>query len=34
MSEIIRMQSVEPVLFGVVKIVWLTGSKRSSTSGP
>ena len=25
MSEIIRMQSVEPVLFGVVKIVWLDG---------
>jgi hypothetical protein len=25
MSEIIRMQSVEPVLFGVVKIVWRDG---------
>ena len=25
MSEIIRMRSVEPVLFGVVKIVWLDG---------
>ncbi len=25
MSEIIRMQSVEPVLFGVIKIVWLDG---------
>ena len=25
MSEIIRIQSVEPVLFGVVKIVWLDG---------
>jgi hypothetical protein len=25
MSEILRMRSVEPVLFGVVKIVWLDG---------
>jgi Protein of unknown function (DUF2442) len=25
MSEIIRMKSVEPVLHGVVKIVWLDG---------
>ncbi|MGA2636650.1 hypothetical protein [Methylocella sp.] len=25
MSEIIRIKSVEPVLFGVVKIVWLDG---------
>ena len=25
MSEIIRMRSVEPVLFGVVKIIWLDG---------
>jgi hypothetical protein len=25
MSEIIRMRAVEPVLFGVVKIVWLDG---------
>ncbi|MGO9743594.1 MAG: hypothetical protein ACLPN5_19175 [Roseiarcus sp.] len=25
MSEIVRMRSVEPVLFGVVKIVWLDG---------
>ena len=25
MSEITRMRSVEPVLFGVVKIVWLDG---------
>ena len=25
MSDIIRMKSVEPVLFGVVKIVWLDG---------
>jgi hypothetical protein len=25
MSEIIRMESVEPVLYGVVKIVWLDG---------
>jgi hypothetical protein len=25
MNEIIRMRSVEPVLFGVVKIVWLDG---------
>jgi len=25
MSEIIRMQSVEPVLHGVVKIVWIDG---------
>jgi hypothetical protein len=25
MSEIIRMQSVEPILHGVVKIVWLDG---------
>jgi hypothetical protein len=25
MSEITRMKSVEPVLFGVVKIVWLDG---------
>jgi hypothetical protein len=25
MSEIIRMRSVEPVVFGVVKIVWLDG---------
>ncbi len=25
MSEVVRMRSVEPVLFGVVKIVWLDG---------
>jgi hypothetical protein len=25
MSEILRMRSIEPVLFGVVKIVWLDG---------
>ena len=25
MNEIIRMKSVEPVLHGVVKIVWLDG---------
>ena len=25
MSEIVRMRSVEPVLFGVVKFVWLDG---------
>jgi hypothetical protein len=25
MSEIVRMRSIEPVLFGVVKIVWLDG---------
>ena len=25
MSEIVRMRSVEPVLFGVVKIVWRDG---------
>jgi len=25
LSEIIRMRSVEPVLFGVVKIAWLDG---------
>ncbi|MCI0598235.1 MAG: DUF2442 domain-containing protein [Beijerinckiaceae bacterium] len=25
MSDIIRMKSVEPVLYGVVKIVWLDG---------
>jgi hypothetical protein len=25
MNEIVRMRSVEPVLYGVVKIVWLDG---------
>jgi len=25
MTEIMRMKSVEPILFGVVKIVWLDG---------
>jgi Protein of unknown function (DUF2442) len=25
MSEIIRMKSVEPILYGVLKIVWLDG---------